>query len=589
MPTLPERLARTAAARGDAPAFRQAADGRWSILTWAEAERTARRLAAGLAVAGVRPRDRVLLWGRNSARWVLGDLAILTGAGVTVPVYETSSAEQAEHILRATDAPLAFLGPRQYQAAAAAWQPGRSALRTVVLLEGPPPAEPMPGVRVLTWEELEALAGDSDAKPRPPKPDDPATIVFTSGTAGVPKGAVFDHRAVARITDALLEVVPATADDRVLSYLPLAHSIERLLSVYLPVTVGGSVWFAEGAERVPANLRDCRPTVFVGVPRVWEKFVEGIDAKSAQAPRYQRALLAAARSFGRSRRRGPLRRLFDRLVFRRLRRAVGLDRARLLLSGGAPIRCDTVAELHALGLPVLDAYGQTETVVTSLNTPAAHRSGSVGRPLPGMAVRTAADGEIEVRSETLFRGYWGDEAATREAFTPDGWLRTGDLGRLDADGFLHITGRKKALLITSGGKNVAPEPLEAELAAVPGVAQAMVIGDGRKYLAALLTLDAAAARRLAPDGPADAESLAADARVLTAVRAGVEAVNRRRAPCEQVKRFRLLPRPFTAEAGEVTPTQKVRRAVVAERHADLIERLYTAPAGEAAVTAAACA
>jgi long-chain acyl-CoA synthetase len=604
--TVPGRLFRTTHCRGQGVAFRECRGPQWTDLTWEQVGRAVRDLAAGLIDLGVKPQGRVVVWGHNSARWVLADLAIQTCSGITVPVYETSTAGQAEHILQETEAEVVFLDLPQYLALASAREvltPGP--LRAVVLIRGALPERRIPGVRSLSWEELTGRAAAAQAGVEERlgglTPEAPATIVYTSGTCGQPRGALFDHRAITRLTDMLLWAYPAGPGDCVLSYLPLAHSIERLMSVFLPVTVGGTVWFAENMERMPANLRHCRPTCFVGVPRVWEKFAEAIRARAAGASAWRRGLFRVARAVGaraqaaQARGRRPphwlrlAQRACDRLVGDRLRAALGLDRARYLISGGAPLRPDVKAFLHAVGLPVLDAYGQTETIVTSGNTPAASRWGSVGRPLPGTAVRIAASGEIEVQSEGLFRGYWRRPRDTEDSFTPDGWLRTGDLGRLDGNGFLSITGRKKGVLVTSGGKKIAPEPLEMELAAIPGVAQAVVIGEGEKYLVALLTLDPGWPGRPAPAGrEADGRGLAADPRLLQAIQAEVDRVNSRRPPFEQIKYFHLLPEPFTVEAQELTPTLKVRRGVIAARYAELIKPLYARPrwAGRGWVAAA---
>jgi long-chain acyl-CoA synthetase len=583
--TLPDRFCYTAQERGPAPALRQPEAGRICEWSWEQSWAEVQRLSAALIAAGVGVQDRVLIWGRNSARWVMADLAIMSSAAVTVPVYESNTTIQAEYLLRETNTTVAFLSEPQCRALLAEG----TSLKTIVLMQGEVSIEQPPDVRILTWEEF-LRAGESisraqvEERRRQIRNDHMATIIFTSGTSGRPKGAIFTHRALAGVTDAIIQHYGADERDSVLSYLPLAHSIERLLSVYLPVTVGGSVTFADCMDRMPEQLRQARPTVFIGVPRVWEKFVEGIEAKVAKVSRWRRWLFRAAFAVGRRASVTPrpgrslrlAHRVFASILYRPLRRVLGLDAAKLLLSGGAPLRADTREFLQALGLQVLDAYGQTETVVTSGNAPDAKRPGTVGRPLPGIELRTAADGEIQVRSDSLFAGYWNDPVETNSAFAVDGWLRTGDLGCLDADGFLRITGRKKALLITSGGKNVAPEPLEAELSAIPGVAQAVVIGDGRKYLTALLTLDAAAAQRMLPpsEHTLDTEVLSRDESVMEIISERIDDINRLRAPFERIKQFRLLPHPFSTEAEEVTPTQKIRRAVVARRHAEAIESMY---------------
>lgn len=594
METLPRRLFRMAVSQPEAPAYRFRVDGQWVTMSWSEVVESVERMAAGLIALGVEPGDRVIIWGKNSHRWVLADLAILSAGAVTVPIDASSTASQAAYIFVETRAKVAFVTTSQCQAASTGWADRPRDLESLIMLsgrfEGSIADQP-----VQVWDDLDALADESrrlEVKKRLERlaPVHLATIIFTSGTSGQPKGVMLDHGLIFSVAESIGKAYDARFGDVVLCYLPLNHAIERLISAFLPILARATVCFSEYVEQMPADLRETRPTVFLGVPRIWEKFSEAICGKVTGMPMTHRLLFETARVIearmaachDQGRRPGLLLGLLGqagaRWVAEPLKRALGLDRCRYLLSGGAPLRPDTLLFLRSIGLRVLEDYGQTETIVTTVSTDRAWRSGTVGRPLPGTRLRLAVDGEIEVKSQRMFLGYWNNDRETRESFTVDGWFKTGDLGQEDAGGFVTITGRKKALMIISGGKNVAPEPLEAELSAIPGVSQAVVFGDGRKYLVALLAIDEAMARRLSSDPRADIaspEDLAADPSVFRALEAGIKAVNRSRAPFEQIKTFSILPHPFTVEGGELTPLQKIRREIVEHRHAGRIASLYT--------------
>jgi long-chain acyl-CoA synthetase len=371
----------------------------------------------------------------------------------------------------------------------------------------------------------------------------------------------------------------------VLSYLPLAHIVERLNSEFRQYVFGNAVWFASSLVAVPGHLREVRPTFFFGVPRVWEKMADAVERQIAGSPEPRRLLARRAIAVGLDavdrRQRGEalsrLRRLrlalADRLVLARARRSLGLDRAGMITSGAAPIAAGTLRLFHALGLEICEGYGMTENMAsTSMNRRGHARIGTVGPAVPGVEVRIAEDGEILMRGDVVFAGYHKDPAATAAAVV-DGWLHTGDIGSLDEDGFLRITDRKKDLIITAGGKNISPTNIETALEAHPLIAGAVVIGDRRPHLTALLTLDGTAVRELTGGRSSDP---AGDPAVVDVIRRHVEAVNARLANVETVKRWTVLPWEFTV-GEELTPTFKVRRGVVAERYAAEIEAMYAAP------------
>jgi long-chain acyl-CoA synthetase len=384
-------------------------------------------------------------------------------------------------------------------------------------------------------------------------------------------------------------MVALSPDDRFLSYLPLSHIAERITSHVGQIVSGGETWFAQSMATVPEDLRACRPTIFFAVPRVWQKFREAILDQVADKPKPIRKLIERYVELGqasvRANEQGSTltskqRRqygLLDRTIGAQLRRKLGLDQARVVVSSAAPIHPDLVRWFHGIGVPIAEVWGQTEDCgPATVNPPDAIRIGTVGVPLPGLEVRTADDGELFVRGGSVCTGYFGHPEATAELIGPDGWMSTGDLGTIDDDGYVRITGRKKDLIINAAGKNISPSEIETRLAMEPLIGQAVVVGDGRKYLVALLTLDADGAADWAErhGAFADIAALVNDPALRAEIGASVERVNRQHAPVEQIKQWRLLPAPFSVDGGELTPTLKVKRAVVMERNADAVEEMY---------------
>jgi long-chain acyl-CoA synthetase len=580
---------------GSRPAMRHVAGGRWQVITWAEYGRTVECLAAGLAGLGVSPGDRVGILSGNQHRWHEADMAVLSLGAVTVPVYPTSASSQVAYVLGHSKSSVCFVENRDQLAKVLLRRAELPRLRHVVVFE--PAGEGLDDAFVLDFDELvsigaDVLARDPDAvaeRASATRPDSLATVVYTSGTTGPPKGAMITHANLMATLRSLTAVIDIGPDDRFLSFLPLSHVAERVVSHFGQVASGGETTFARSLATVAEDLRACRPTIFFAVPRVWQKFQEGILERLSGAPRPVRLLFERYLALGLGRvaadQEGApwsvvdrLRyELLDRTLGARLRSELGLDRARICVSGAAPIHPDIIRWFHAIGLPVAEVYGQTEDCgPTSLNRPGRIRIGTVGEPLPGVEVRIADDGEILVRGGNVCAGYLDDERATRELIDAEGWMHSGDLGSLTPDGYLVITGRKKDLIITASGKNISPQELETALEAEPLVSHAVVIGEGRPYLTALFTLDAEELARWATArGKIVApEALADDPDVHEAIAAAVERVNASHARVEQIKHWRILPRDFTVTAGELTPTLKVKRAVVAERYRDAIEELY---------------
>ena len=390
------------------------------------------------------------------------------------------------------------------------------------------------------------------------------------------------HANVMATMRSLTSLIDIRPDDRFLSFLPLSHITERSISNFGQIVGGSETWFARSIATLAEDLRACRPTILFAVPRVWEKFQDGI-LEHVAAQRGPARLLAnryLAGAAGTSGRHNFEQPVLDRVVGHKIRRQLGLDHARIVACGAAPVHPDLLRWFHGIGIPIAEGYGQTEvSLCTSTNTPDDTRIGTVGRPIPGVSVRIADDDEILVKGDNVCAGYWRDDSATRELIDPEGWMHSGDLGRLDSDGYLHVTGRKKDLIITAYGKNISPEEIETGLRMEPLIAQAVVVGDNRPYLTALLTIDAdAAAEWAAHEGRSlDFEALTDDRDLHAELSKAIERVNAAHSHAEGIRRWRVLPQDLTLSGGELTPTLKVKRNVVMERWADVIDEMYTAP------------
>ena len=593
--TLVDHLRRQVRTRGGAVAMHFSAGERWAPITWSQMGVAVDRLAAYLLEESVTPGDHVAIWGGNRPEWHIADAAILSVRARPVPVYPTLSAEQAAYVLGHSEAAVAVVETPEVLERILSVRDRLAGCRRVVVMQGLD--APDAGGFAIPWAvalergqaALELRRGEVTRLGAQARPEDIATLIYTSGTTGPPKAVQLTHRNILATMASISSIVSADADDRILSYLPLAHIAERMNSEFRSYVFGNATWFSRGIERLAEDLVEVRPTLFFGVPRIWEKMAARVGARldAARGPRGALARWAAAQGRqaldARERGAGPGRlarrrlALADRLVLARLRATLGLDQARVLVSGAAPIDPEVLRRLGSLGLPVLEVYGQTEdTGATSMVRSGTLRIGTVGPPFPGVDLRIAEDGEILVRGDNVFAGYHKDPEATAEAMTEDGYLRTGDIGELDPDGSLRITDRKKDLIITAGGKNIAPAVIESALKRHPLVGNAVAIGDRRPYVSALLTLDADEARAWAQArglaGPGTAE-LVAEPALREELQRHVDAVNAELSQVEQVKRWQLLDVDFTP-GEELTPTLKVRRSVVAERHAAAIEANY---------------
>jgi long-chain acyl-CoA synthetase len=580
-----------ARARGKALALRHKVRGVWTRVSWREYALTVRRVARALIDAGLRPGDRVAVLGQNRPEWLYCHLGTMAAGGATCGIYPTSSPEQVAYLLRHSEARVLFLEDEE-QVEKALPVLGDTAVERVVVWD----PKGLWGFDDARIELLDAFLGEDDADGRVEErvasvePDDIAMVIYTSGTTGPPKGAMLTHRSILFMADALQRANPIRPDDEGVSYLPFAHVYENLVSVFLPLRAGSVVSFVEKPETLFANLREVSPTVLAGVPRVWEKLRSTVELRMEQSTPLKRRAFAWALEVGyrysRAREAGapiPLRlasahALASRGVLGPLQRVLGFDRLRLALCGAAPASPQMFAWYHALGVPLLEGYGQTEsTGVISVNRAGRARVGTVGEPLEGVSVRIAEDGEILARGPLVFAGYFKEPALTAETVDDEGWLRTGDVGRLE-DGYLSVVDRKKDILITAGGKNVTPASIENALKWSPYIQDAVVVGDGRKYLAALILIDEETVVKYAQDHRivySTFEDLARSRDVVRLIQAEVDRVNKTLSHVETVKRFALLPRRFYEEDGDVTPTKKVKRRALERRYADLVESLYS--------------
>jgi long-chain acyl-CoA synthetase len=596
--TLCDLLADNAAGDGgDGPAMSWKQDGQWRTRSWREHRERVAEAAVGLARLGVGRGDFVAIMATNRPEHVVADQAAVHAGATPSTFYFTLAPEQIRYCAGHCEAKVAVLENRDMLKR---WQEIREelpALRHLVVLEGAEDESGKDGV--LTWDQLvaggrEALAADRGAFEElrgKVLPEDAATLLYTSGTTGPPKGVLLTHHNLLYECAALNRMHGLPPGGSSVSYLPLAHIAERVLSIYGPLTLRGHVWFCPDPAQAVEYVREARPTLFFGVPRVWEKVRAGINAKlAAEENERKRKIAQSAITTGlevvRRRQRGqavPLgmrvrHAALERLVLAKIREAIGLDRCTFASSAASPLAVDVAEFFAAIGLPLVEVYGMTETsAVVTGNPPGRVKIGTVGPAIAGIEVRLADDGEVLVRGPVNTPGYFRQEDATRALIDEDGWLHTGDVGELDDDGYLRIVDRKKELIITSSGKNVSPANIEGLLKEHPLVGQALAYGDNRPYVVALVVLDhemvPAWAARNGVAGTAMGE-LAANDTVLQEVQQAVDAANQRLARAEQVKRFEVLPVEWTAESEELTPTLKLRRRIIHAKYAERIEALY---------------
>ena len=557
------------------PAFIVEQDGTWSPVGWAEAAERVTALANGFLSLGIEKGDKVAILCRTRLEWTLADYALSTIGAVVIPVYPTSSPSEIAYILRDSETKLLLSEDEEQLAKTRDLERELPSLERVIGIDAPGGGGTLEDVaeagRAWGPSNPEALARAAAQV----GPDDVLTFLYTSGTTGNPKGCLLSHRNYVAMVESVVAMSALFRDDdTALLFLPLAHNFARLIQ-FTAAAVGFTLALCPDVRGVSAALADVRPTLFPSVPRVYEKVHTAVKAAAAESGAVKRRLAAWAFAVGERTARGDSgavlalqARIADRLVLAKVRARLG-GRLRFAVSGGAPLAPDIARFFAACGVLILEGYGMTEcTTAATLNPPGAPRFGTVGPALPGIELRIDTDGEILIRGATVFGGYYRNPEATAEALTPDGWLRSGDIGTIDAEGYLTITDRKKDIIVTAGGKNVAPQVIENALTMSPYVSNALVVGDNRPYIVALITVDADEVKGLgAPDSP----------EVRAAIERAVDEVNAEFGRVEQIKRFTILARDFSTEAGEITPTLKLKRRVCIDHFSDEIEHLYLDP------------
>ncbi|MFE2431813.1 AMP-dependent synthetase/ligase [Streptomyces sp. NPDC059373] len=586
--TLCTLMQQTISEHGNEVALRDADDE--VVVTWREYGERVESVARGLAARGVERGDTVALMLTNRPEFHIVDAAVMHLGAIPYSIYNTSSAEQISYLFANAGNSLVVCEEQFLTTLRAAAE--NSSVETIVCIDAADRHDDL----VLPLAELEASGTaefDFDAAWRSVSPEDVLTLIYTSGTTGPPKGVELTHANLTYVLTETTRVLGDSSGGRVISYLPDAHVVNRFIAHYAPMAYHSTTVTLNQPKRLLEVLLHVRPTQFVAVPMVWYRIMGSIHVGLEQQRGAKGALARWALRTGRARAqasslgsRRPLRlrlleRVAERLVLTRIRRQIGLDQARSTVTGAAPLDQDAMLFLLALGLPVSEAWGMSETTgVTTLNTASRPRLGTVGTPLPGTEIRTADDGELLVRSAALMKGYRGDPARTSETIDDDGWIHTGDVGRIDADGYVSIVDRKKDLLINASGKNMSPANIENTLkTACPLISAAIAIGDRRPYISALITLDADAVHAFAVQhGLTDTSlaALAASPVLKAAVQLGLDAANARLSRVEHIRSWTILPHTWEAGGDELTPTLKLKRRSINAKYADEIERLYTA-------------
>ncbi|MFW8595402.1 AMP-dependent synthetase/ligase [Cribrihabitans neustonicus] len=595
--TLAKLFARRCAEQGRRTAHREKDMGIWKSYSWQDYWDRAKWIGLGLMALGMQRGEVVSILSEDRKEWLYADMGIQGAGGIASGVYTTDSAKQLAYLLTNSGSRFLIAEDDEQLDKFLEIEAEVPHVQTVILLE----REGLHGLdhsKCLFLDELYALGqqyeadhpGAFEAEIAKSKADDTALLIYTSGTTGPPKGAMLSHENILASAEAGARVLECLSTDEQLCFLPLCHILERNVSVYFPLAAGSTVNFAESPETVFANMQEVSPATFFAVPRVWEKVYSQVLVLAQEATPLGRWAFNQAVKAGRARAKYAMRgeaapgsvaaayAFWDFAVLRNLRRMLGLDRLRRGGTGAAPVSPALLEWYWAIGVPLIEGYGMTENAgLATVNTLAANRPGTVGPAVPGTELRIAPDGEIQTRGLNSFQGYWRNPEKTAETFTEDGWLRTGDAGRLEEGGSLVITGRIKDILITAGGKNITPAEIESRLKFSHYISDAVVIGDGRKYLTCLIMIDQENVEKFAQDRKipfSDFASLCASVEVVELIGQEVEAVNREFARVEQIKDFRLINVLLTAEDEELTATMKLKRGLVERKHKDLIDSMY---------------
>ena len=582
---------------GDKPLYHFSRNGRWHSYTWNQVLARVREIALGLVSLEVQKGERVAIFSDNRLEWNLIDWANICIGALTVPIYASSSPSQVLHIIGHSEPSVLFVESRERLKKIDMAHHSLSRLRSIFLIEDEISGVCFPrGKEILTLGKLQEVGRLYDTGHKETfdllvgslRPEDDLTIIYTSGTTGEPKGVITSHAHYLFMISAVDSAIPSTDQDVTLHFLPSAHSFGRL-EHFMAIAKGWTLGFARSVEGVAKDLRAIRPTIIFSVPRIYEIAYDRIRLRVERSNSFRKLVFTWALSIGkqwsRNLREGKrvgwglrlAKRVADRLAFSKIRPAFG-GRLRLAISGGAPLSPDIAEFFHAVGILILEGYGLTETATVShVNRPQNYKLGTVGLPLQGVNCRISFDGEILLRGPNIFKGYYRDLMATEEAIDAQGWFHTGDIGEIDEDGFLRITDRKKELIVTSGGKKVAPQKVENLLKADPLISQVMVVGNRQRHILALITIDQKRVMDLAREKGIEFSSpaeMASHPWVVSQIKERVQEKNKELAPFEAVRQFCILTRDFTVQDEELTPTLKLRREVIMERYKALIEEMY---------------
>ena len=594
--TIPTLLQTTVKKYNDRVALRKKEYGIWTDISWREYGENVKRLALGFISLGLKKGECVTLIGENRPEWLYADLAIMSAGGITSAIYTTNSPEQCEYVIQHSEARFHIAEDEEQLDKVLKTRDNLPNLEKIFVID-------MEGLKhfkdpmVMSLEDLVQLGRDMEdkdptlfeARLYEPKPEDTALLIYTSGTTGPPKAAMLSHANILWTTDALREALPFYESDELLSFLPLSHIAERMFSVFLAIRYGYTVNFIENTDTVTQNMVEVSPTVFFAVPRIWEKYYSTIAIRMSDATWLKRSFYyfslkagAKAAELKLANKKVPflwrtIYILVYFIVFRKLKEKLGFDRVRLAISAAAPISPDVLRYYHSIGIPLRELYGQTEDCgPTSVHLGENIKIGTVGQAIPGVEIRIADDGEILVKGPNVFQGYFKNPEATKETLK-DGWLYSGDMGELDEDGYLKITDRKKDLIITAGGKNIAPQNIENQLKFSPYINDAIVIGDRKKYLTALIMIDEDNVVKYAQDNRIPFTTyadLSKNPEITRLIAKEVEKVNSSLAHVETIKKFTLFDKRLDEEDGELTPTMKVKRKYINEMYKDVIDSMY---------------
>ncbi len=583
---------------GDRSAHREKDLGIWKSYSWTDYWQHAKWIGLALRKLGLERGEVVSILSEDRKEWAWFDMGIQGVGGISSGIYTTDAAKQVQYLINDSDSRFLVVENEEQLDKFLEVEDEVPGLLKVIILEDEG-LHDLDHPRCMMIEDLYALGKQAEAEDPSrfeaeialAKPQDTALLVYTSGTTGQPKGAMLSHENILAGIECGARALPTLASDEQLCFLPLCHILERDVSVFFPLAARCTVNFAESPETVFANLQEVSPTTFTAVPRVWEKIYAQVQIMSQDATPLGRLAFGLAVKAGLARAEylttgQPVPTsiaarfwVWDHLVLRNLRRMLGMDKMRRGGSGAAPISPDLLKWYWAIGVPLIEGFGMTETSgLASLNTIEDNRVGTIGRAVEGCAMRISDDGEIQVKGLNVFQGYWRNNAKTAESFTTDGWLRTGDVGKIDEDGFLSITGRMKDIIITAGGKNIAPAEIESRLKFSHYISDAVIVGDQRKYLTALIMIDQENVEKFAQDRKipfSNFASLCAAPEIKDLIGAEVASVNSDFARVEQIKDFRLIDVLLTAEDDELTATMKLKRGLVEKKHAHLIEDMYS--------------